>query len=148
MPGGSQGIGARKGDHKVRERQQETRVVMQPCFGLVILALGTVSMLAGVIAVMVSLTWRTGKELAAKSLGATLLDVPHGVKMRGRHTVAEFGSVRCAVDAEDVSNLYHSRLLITWLTLRRNEASRRRILLKRRRALLVPTLLRMRRRLA
>lgn len=106
---GSQGIGERKGDHKVRERQQETRVVVQPCFGLVILALGTVSILAGVVAVMVLLTWRTVKELAAKSLGATLLDVPYGVKMRGRHAVTELGSVRCAVDAEDVSKLYHHR---------------------------------------
>ena len=106
---GSQGTGERKGDQKVREGQQETRVVVPPGVGLVMLARRTVSMLAGVRAGMVLLTWRTVKELAAKSLGATLLDVLHGVKMRGRHAVAACGAVRCAVEAEEVSNLSHHR---------------------------------------
>ena len=96
----------------MREGQQKTRVVWQPGFGLVILALGTVSILARVIAVMMLLTALTGKELATKSLSVTLLDVLHGPQMRGRHPVAKRRAVRWAVDAEDVSEFDHHRSLM------------------------------------
>jgi hypothetical protein len=80
--------------------------------GLVILAFGTVPILAGVVAVMMLLARLTVQEVAAESLSAALLDVLHGPQMRGRHPVAKLCAVLRAVEAEDVSDLYHHRSLI------------------------------------
>jgi hypothetical protein len=48
-------------------------------------------------------------ELAAKSLGAALLDLLHGPEMRGGHAVSEFRSVVGTVEAEDLGDLDHQR---------------------------------------
>jgi len=61
---------------------------------------------------MVLLTRLTVKELAAESVRAALLDVLHGPKMSGRHPVATLSAVLGAVDAEDISYLYHHRSLM------------------------------------
>ena len=84
-------------------------MVFSPSVGLVMLACGTVPMLAGVIAVMGLLTLLTGKEVAAECLRAALRNILHGPQLRGRHPVAKCRAVLGAVDTEDVSELSHHR---------------------------------------
>jgi hypothetical protein len=108
----SQFIRECEGHQEVRHRQQETLLVLQPELGLVILALGTVPVLAGVKAVVILLAVVTVIDLAAKPGRAARLDVLHGPTMRGRHPVAKLGSVRGAMKAEDVSQLHHQRSLM------------------------------------
>ena len=108
----SEGIREGKGDHEMRHRQEQSLLVFQPRLGLVILALRTVPILAGVVAVMVLLTRLTGQEVATESFSAARLNVLHGPQMRGRHPVAKLRAVLGAVDAEDVSYLYHHRSLM------------------------------------
>lgn len=87
-------------------------VVFQPSLGLVIPALRTVPMLAGVVAVMVLLTRLTVQEVATERFSAALLNVLYGLQMRGRHPVAKLSAVLGAVEAEDVGYLYHHRSLM------------------------------------
>jgi hypothetical protein len=99
-------------EHEVVDRQKQTLLVFQPQLSLVILALGTVAMLAGMVTVMVFLALVTEIESSAKSLGAALLDLLHRPEMRSGHPVSEFCSVVGTVEAEDVGDLDHQRSVI------------------------------------
>ena len=99
----------RKGHHEVRHRQQQTLLVFQPLLGLVLLALGTVPVLTGVVAVMIRLAGLTVIDLAAERLRAALLNVLHGPPMTGQHPVAKLRAVLGAMDAENIRDLHHHR---------------------------------------
>jgi hypothetical protein len=105
----------RQGHQEVRDRQQQTLLVVEPLLGLVLLALGTVPVLTGVVAVMVLLAGLTVIDLAAERLRAALRNVLHGPPMTGQHPVVKFGTVRGAMDAENLSDLHHHRSSMTRL---------------------------------
>src|SRR5262245_49057853 len=69
-----------EGHHEVSDWPQQTLLVFQPCLGLAILALGTMPVLTGMVAVMVVSAFVTVIELAAKRLSAARLNVVHGAK--------------------------------------------------------------------
>lgn len=68
-------------------------MVLEPGLGLIILAFGTVTVFAGVEAVMEFGALLTEIELATESFGTALLDLFHGVEMRRQHPITEFGPV-------------------------------------------------------
>jgi hypothetical protein len=86
---------------------QESLLLFEPLVGLLILALGTVTILAGVIAVALRLALRAVIELAAESLGAALFNVAHGAAVRGQQLLAELLPVGSAMQPEDVSQFQH-----------------------------------------
>jgi hypothetical protein len=69
-------------DHEVANRQQQVFLVIEPLVRLIILALWTVAVLAGVVAVEALLALVTEIELAAKRLGAAVFDSVHRPEMR------------------------------------------------------------------
>ena len=102
----------RTGHHAVRHRQQQTLLMCQPFLGLLLLALRTVPVLTGVVAVMIRVAGLTVIDLAAESLRAAPLNVVHGPKMTGKHPVAKFRAVLGAMEAENVSYLHPHRSLM------------------------------------
>jgi hypothetical protein len=102
-------IRERQGHQEVRHRQEETLVVFQPWLGLVMLALGTVPVLTGVVAVMVRLAGLTMLDLAAAGLRAAPRDVLPGPQMTGKPPVAKCRAVGGAMEAEHRSALHHHR---------------------------------------
>ena len=99
-------------DHEVANRQQQVFLVIEPLVRLIILALWTVAVLAGVVAVEALLALVTEIELAAKRLGAAVFDSVHRPEMRRRHPVSELRPIFRTMEAEDVGDLDHQRSLI------------------------------------
>ena len=87
-------------------------MVIEPLVRLIILALWTVAVLAGVVAVEALLALVTEIELAAKRLGAAVFDSVHRPEMRRRHPVSELRPIFRTMEAEDVGDLDHQRSLI------------------------------------
>jgi hypothetical protein len=101
-----------EGHHEVRAWPQHTLLVFQPCLGVAMLALGTMPVLTGVVAVMVVSAFVTGLALAAKRLSAALLNGVQGAKRRGEQPVANWSAVVGAMAAEEVSYLDPHRALM------------------------------------
>jgi hypothetical protein len=99
----------RKGHHEVRHRQQETVLVFQPLFSLVLLALGTVPVLTGVVAIPIRMAGLTVIDLAPEGRRAAALNVLHGSQMTRRHPVAKWCAVPGAMEAEHLRALHHHR---------------------------------------
>jgi hypothetical protein len=91
------------GDHAGGHRHQQTVWLVQPDIGLHRLPLGTVPVLAGMLAVMRGLPVRTMLELAAKRLGAPLFNSLPTLQMPGPPAVAKLGPGRGAMPGKDGS---------------------------------------------
>jgi len=70
---------------------------------LLLLTFGTMAVAAGVITVLKLLTVRTAENLSTQALGATMLDRPHGLTMRGEQFVGIFFSVVSAIRLKEIS---------------------------------------------
>ncbi len=67
------------------------------------LALGTMPVAARVITVLEFLTVGTAIDLSAQALGATMLDRPHRLTMRGQEFVSIFVSISSPIFSKEVS---------------------------------------------
>ena len=74
-------MGQGESNQEVRYGQQQILLLVQPFIGLLVAALGTVTVLAGVIAVAVCQALITVIYLTAEYGGAALFDVLHGAPM-------------------------------------------------------------------
>jgi len=70
----AQGGGQGEGEHEVRDWQQQILLFLQPFLGFVILALGAVSVAAGMVAELKLVALRAGEDLPTQGWCATLLD--------------------------------------------------------------------------
>jgi hypothetical protein len=100
-------IRERQGHHAVRHRSQQRRLVFQPMRGLVLLALRTVPVLPGVVAVMLRSAGLTVRDLAAERLRAAPRNVLQSTKMTRTPPVATLRAVLRAMDAEHLSDRHH-----------------------------------------
>jgi hypothetical protein len=75
---------------------------LEPLIGLLVLALGTVTVLTGVIAVTLLLAVGAEIELAAATLGAAGFNVLHGPQMRRQHPVTELQAIGGTMQPQDV----------------------------------------------
>ena len=98
----AQGGGDGEGEHEVRDWQQKILLFLQPFLGFVILALGAMTVAAGVVAVLGLVALRAGVDLPTQSWCAALLDGAHGPSVAGEKTIGVFLAVGRAVLAEDV----------------------------------------------
>ncbi len=93
-------------EQEVRQGKKERALTLQPGIGLLAVAFGTVPIPAGVIGVAQVPAVITLRDVAAKELGAAVLDVPESALLAGEQRVA--CPVSCAVLAEDVRHLDHA----------------------------------------
>src|SRR2546430_1547969 len=87
----------RKGHKKVRDRQEEHTLLFQPTRGRFILALGTMPVLTGMIAVCECSALCALVELSAKGLRTALFNGLHSGQMAGEQSVGEFGAIGQAI---------------------------------------------------
>jgi hypothetical protein len=91
----------------------------KPPLGIILLAFGTMMVLAGVVTVLDLLAIRANIDMTAKGLCTTAFDIPHRPVVAGRHAAFVLCSVGRTMLAEDLRQLYHSRLSNTWLMVSR-----------------------------
>jgi hypothetical protein len=88
--------------------QEQVTLVLEPRFGSLILTFGTVSVSAGMIAVLIFLTVFTEIDLSAKGFGAALDNILHRFEMLVRHSVAVFGQIGLTVDSKYLCQFHHT----------------------------------------
>lgn len=104
----------RKGEQEVGHRQEQLLLSAQPLLASLILALGTVAVPAGVVAVLDFVTLRTVINMTAKGLCAAVLHGPHRLPMSGRQSLVILLPIRRSIAAEDSGQLYHDKSCISW----------------------------------
>jgi hypothetical protein len=92
----------RESEQKVRHREQESLLLLQPGLPLGLLALGAVSISAGVITIFSVTTIRTIVHLTTQGLSTAQLNGVHDGAMAGRHLLPVKLTVGGTVVAEDV----------------------------------------------
>jgi hypothetical protein len=103
----AQFLGHGDGDVEIARRQHLGLAGRQPALGLVGMAFGTASILAGAIGEDLGGALVATPEAASESLGAAGLDVGDGAPMRRRHRGAMSRQVLAREAAKDVRNLDH-----------------------------------------
>ena len=96
-------------DEEVRHGQQQVSLLLQPAQRLVVLALGTVPVAAGMVEVLSLVAVRAMVDVSTQDRSAAPLNGPHDLVVAGRHPVAEAGTVLGSVPLEDRGHLYHAR---------------------------------------
>ena len=96
-----------EGEQKVGDRQEQRLLLLQPLLPGRVLALGTVAILARMVAVALLAALGTLVDLSAQGFGATSLDVSHRVQVAGRHARPVLLPVLGTVAAKDLGQLYH-----------------------------------------
>ena len=102
-----QGLRQGKGDEKRGHGQAQRTWRVAPPGGRVVLARGTMAMLAGMLAVLQCLALCALGDRPAKRLGTAWCNILQGYQVAGGPTVAETGAIRGAMEAEAVGQLDH-----------------------------------------
>ena len=90
-------------------REQQVLLLCKPTLGGVILATGTVAVLAGMLTVALFVTVEAVVDVTAKDFCAALLNGCHRLAVAGEHLCAEFVTVGATISMKDVSQRYHTR---------------------------------------
>jgi hypothetical protein len=104
-----QGLRQGKGDEKRGHGQEPRPLRVEPPGGLVVLARGTMSILAGMIAGRKGLARCALGDMTAKRLGTAWCNLLHGSQVAWGQTVAAPGALRGAMESEEVGQLDHAR---------------------------------------
>jgi len=92
----------RKGDHEIGNREQQVLLFLKPPLGSVPLTLGTMPILAGMVAAVGLMTMVTVINLRAECFRPTVFNIRHGLSVTGQHGVAMFCAVSRSILVEDV----------------------------------------------
>ena len=92
-----------EGEHEVRDRQQKILLFLQPLLGFVVLALGAMTVAAGVVAVLSLVALRAGIGLSTQGGGTALLNGAHNLPVTGEQALGILLAIGGTVLAEDVS---------------------------------------------
>lgn len=102
------------GQQEVRNRQQPSRLLLQPVLRILGLALGTVTVAAGRVAGLHLLTIGATIDLPAQGFGATLFNCPHAFEVVSGHTAGVLLAIGRTLLAENVCPVYdHRRVTIS-----------------------------------
>src|SRR5512137_1118030 len=98
----AEGAGQSKGEQEIRHRQEQVLLSLEPLLGLVVLALWTMAIAAGVVAVAHLAALRTRVELPAEGLGPAGLNGAHGPAVTGEQAIVVLLAIGWTVAAEDL----------------------------------------------
>jgi hypothetical protein len=91
-----------EGQQKIGDMQEQDLLLLQPDLRILILALGTVAVATGVVAVLQFLTMRTAIDLSTQGWRTTLLHRPHGLEVSARHAAGVLLAVGRTILAKDI----------------------------------------------
>jgi hypothetical protein len=97
----------REGDQEVGHQQQQFLLPREPGLGGVVLAGRAVAVAVGMVTVALGTAGRADVELAAKCLGATVLNRLHRRQLARQHPLAKLGSVGWPIATEDLAERNH-----------------------------------------
>ncbi len=98
----AQGGGQGESEHEVRDGQQKLLLSLEPYLGFIVLALGAVTVAAGVVAELGLVALGAGIGLSTQSWCAALLNGMHGLSVAGEQAVGVLLAISGAELAEDV----------------------------------------------
>jgi len=105
----SQCLRQRKGDQKVRDRQQKRPLLFQPPGGRVILTLGTMPVLTRMIAILEFSAPGALGEMPAKGRSPARFNRRHGGQVAGEQAIFALGPICWAIAPEEVRQFAHDR---------------------------------------